>query len=163
MSHTHTHTGKCGNCGKKGHYNRDCPYQRGICHFCKCIGHSKHNCPIKRQCETLFNVFPSLKGKNVSGVETIREYANKHTNWRWFGRVPSQNFETQHWPNCIVGTLAQNMEMKLNKFSTNDKIDKVFVDTFTIYNHIVTKNDTKYSNWFNLISRILYIKRKLDI
>lgn len=161
MSNTHIHKGKCGNCGGKGHLNRNCPYPRGVCHYCKCVGHTKHNCPIKGYCEYLFNVFPSLKEKNGTGVSAIYSFCSNTQDWDWSGRYWN-NTRSNCWPSHITGSIADNMERKMCQFNTNDSLDVVVQNTVNAYNKIINIKNGNYINWFNLMSRILYIKRKLD-
>lgn len=158
------HCGTCGNCGmkKSDHFNRDCPYQRGICHFCRSGIHNKADCPVKRQWDMLLRIFPMLTTSNASGVDVIRMFSNNAQDWDWSGKYTSSDMIYTHWPNHIVGRIADNMENKMSEFNTNDSLVNVVENTVILYNKMISRRDGRYINWFNLMSRILYIKRQLE-
>lgn len=154
--------GKCGNCGTKNanHYNRDCPYPRGICHYCKCVGHNKNDCPTKTNWENFKNFYPEIKYEFAHQI--IQSRSNSNMDWNWNGYIPGTNFAHHHWPSLIVGQAVQSFENDVNTFTTTDSIDIVVYNAYQLYHNIIIQKNTSFENWLKVLRMIQYIKKNLN-
>ena len=152
---SHQHYGKCGNCGEKGHYNRNCPYERGICHLCKRKGHSKNECPRGK----IIKIIQGITNNNNNPYADILGFCKRHPEWNWIGTNNGKTYE--NWPMAMNDAMKREINETVNTFDTIMSLDDIIIQTIELYNTINQKQDGKYSNWINLISRINYLKLRI--
>lgn len=149
-------THKCGNCGEaNSHYVRNCPYQWGICHFCKKGVHKKENCPYY-----LWHVFKNTYPEVDKCWKITLNLCKKKIKKRW--DTEYENLYFSNWPDLIdidpcLKKLGKEIKKQKYKFADLNFI----VSTINFYQNIISIQDTNIGTWIEFLNRIYFIRKCL--
>lgn len=150
-------THKCGNCSEvNSHYLRDCPYQWGICHFCKKGVHKKENCPYY-----LWDVFKNTYPEVNKGWKTTLKLCKNKIKKQWDTKYKNSYYS--NWPDLIdtdpsLKELGQKIKKQKYKFSDLNLI----ISTINFYQNILNMENTTIESWIDFLNRIYFIRKCLE-
>lgn len=149
---------KCGNCGEvNSHYNRFCPFPRGICHFCKKGVHKKKNCPYY-----LWDLFKRVNPEVDNDWKITLKLCKKKFNKNWDTTYEDDIFSD--WPDLIgkkkwfFEKLSYEIETQKYRYVDLDFI----VKTINFYNDIIRMKNITIESWVEFLNRIYFIRKCLE-